>query len=196
MKKTPPAGQLDDVFVALADETRRSIPARLSAGEARVTELAAPLEISLNSVSRSTTIMKREDPIAITVQHRFRQSAERVFDAWLDVGLARRLLFSTASGDMVRCDIDPQVGGRFVLTDRRPEGDVEHTGEYLLIERPVRLVGCRSASGWIGVLPDGCADRQHLRSELQMIETRKDLFTATAAAPEIRLRVMTEADLE
>lgn len=81
-----------------------------------------------------------EAPLSITVEHRFRQSAERVFDAWLDVRLARRFLFSTETGEMVRCDIDPRVGGRFVLTDRRPEGDVEHTGEYLVIERPHRLV--------------------------------------------------------
>jgi DNA-binding transcriptional ArsR family regulator len=42
---------LDDTLVALADETRRDILQRLSGGEARVTELAAPNDISLNSVS-------------------------------------------------------------------------------------------------------------------------------------------------
>jgi uncharacterized protein YndB with AHSA1/START domain len=84
--------------------------------------------------------MKMEDPLAVKVHHRFRQPAERVFDAWLDVRMARRFLFSADTGEMVRCEIDPRVGGRFVLTDRRPDGDVEHTGEYLVIERPRRLV--------------------------------------------------------
>lgn len=84
--------------------------------------------------------MKTEDRFEIKVHHRFRQPAEKVFDAWLDARLASRFLFSTETGEMVRCDIDSRVGGQFVLTDRRPDGDVEHTGEYLVIERPVRLV--------------------------------------------------------
>jgi DNA-binding transcriptional ArsR family regulator len=50
---------LDDTFVALADETRRSILKRLSGGEARVTEVAAPFGISLNSVSKHIRILER-----------------------------------------------------------------------------------------------------------------------------------------
>ncbi|HWA38441.1 MAG TPA: metalloregulator ArsR/SmtB family transcription factor [Burkholderiales bacterium] len=50
---------LDDTLVALADETRRTILQRLSAGEARVTELAAPFDISLNSVSKHIRILER-----------------------------------------------------------------------------------------------------------------------------------------
>jgi DNA-binding transcriptional ArsR family regulator len=64
MKATPPAGQLDNVFVALADETRRSILARLSVGEARVTEVAAPFDISLNSVSKHIRILERAGLVA------------------------------------------------------------------------------------------------------------------------------------
>ena len=50
---------LDDTFVALADETRRGILKRLAAGEARVTEIAAPFQISLNSVSKHIRILER-----------------------------------------------------------------------------------------------------------------------------------------
>jgi len=50
---------LDDTLVALADETRRSILRRLAAGEARVTEVAAPFDISLNSVSKHIRLLER-----------------------------------------------------------------------------------------------------------------------------------------
>ena len=50
---------LDDALIALADETRRAILQRLSKGEARVTELAAPFDISLNSVSKHIRILER-----------------------------------------------------------------------------------------------------------------------------------------
>jgi len=50
---------LDDTLVALADDTRRSILKRLAAGDARVTEVAAPFAISLNSVSKHIRILER-----------------------------------------------------------------------------------------------------------------------------------------
>ena len=53
------ATDLDLTLVALADPTRRAILQRLSRGEARVTELAAPFPISLNSVSKHIRILER-----------------------------------------------------------------------------------------------------------------------------------------
>jgi len=50
---------LDDTLVALADETRRGILKRLAAGDARVTDVAAPFAISLNSVSKHIRILER-----------------------------------------------------------------------------------------------------------------------------------------
>lgn len=50
---------LDNTLIALADPTRRRILARLSMGEARVTELAAPLPISLNAVSKHIKLLER-----------------------------------------------------------------------------------------------------------------------------------------
>ena len=54
-----PAHELDDTLLALADPTRRAILARLSSGEARVTDLARPFRISLNSVSKHIRILER-----------------------------------------------------------------------------------------------------------------------------------------
>lgn len=51
--------RLDDTLIALADPTRRAILDRLSRGQARVTEVAQPLPISLNSVSKHIRILER-----------------------------------------------------------------------------------------------------------------------------------------
>ena len=50
---------LDDTLIALADPTRRAILSRLSKGEARVTELAQPFSMSLNSVSKHIRMLER-----------------------------------------------------------------------------------------------------------------------------------------
>jgi DNA-binding transcriptional ArsR family regulator len=52
---------LDQTLMALADPTRRAILQRLSQGEARVTELALPFEMSLNAVSKHIRILERAD---------------------------------------------------------------------------------------------------------------------------------------
>jgi DNA-binding transcriptional ArsR family regulator len=53
------ASKLDNILGALADPTRRAILQRLSRGDARVTDLAAPFAISLNSVSKHIRILER-----------------------------------------------------------------------------------------------------------------------------------------
>ena len=58
----PLATRLDHTLLALANPTRRAILQRLAqspAGEARVTEIAAPFAISLNSVSKHIRILER-----------------------------------------------------------------------------------------------------------------------------------------
>lgn len=46
-------------FAALADPTRRAILARLSAGEANVTELAAPFKMTLPAVSKHLKVLEK-----------------------------------------------------------------------------------------------------------------------------------------
>lgn len=53
------AQALDLTLGALADPTRRAILRRLTQGETRVTELARPFAISLNSVSKHIRILER-----------------------------------------------------------------------------------------------------------------------------------------
>ena len=50
---------LDATLLALSDPTRRAILLRLVEGEARVTDLAAPFSISLNSVSKHIRMLER-----------------------------------------------------------------------------------------------------------------------------------------
>ena len=50
---------LDAVFAALADPTRRAILSRLAAGEASVNEIAAPFEMSQPAVSRHLKVLER-----------------------------------------------------------------------------------------------------------------------------------------
>ena len=61
---------LDETLTALADPTRRAILARLAAGHARVTELAADFPISLNSVSKHIRMLERGQLVRRRVQGR------------------------------------------------------------------------------------------------------------------------------
>jgi DNA-binding transcriptional ArsR family regulator len=53
------ADRLERTFGALADPTRRAILARLANGEASVTELAEPFEMSLPAVSKHLKVLER-----------------------------------------------------------------------------------------------------------------------------------------
>jgi DNA-binding transcriptional ArsR family regulator len=59
MNNRMPTANLDHTLMALADPTRRAILQRLIDGEARVTELARPFAMSLNSVSKHIRVLER-----------------------------------------------------------------------------------------------------------------------------------------
>jgi DNA-binding transcriptional ArsR family regulator len=65
---------LDLLFGALADSTRRGIVARLASGEATVTELAAPFSISLPAISRHLKVLERASLITRGRQGRWRSA--------------------------------------------------------------------------------------------------------------------------
>jgi DNA-binding transcriptional ArsR family regulator len=53
-----PTSQLDRTFAALADPTRRAILARLASGDATVSQLADPLPISIQAVSKHLKVLE------------------------------------------------------------------------------------------------------------------------------------------
>jgi DNA-binding transcriptional ArsR family regulator len=55
---------LSTTFAALADPTRRAILARLSTGEASVTELAEPFEMSMPAISKHLKVLERAGLVA------------------------------------------------------------------------------------------------------------------------------------
>jgi DNA-binding transcriptional ArsR family regulator len=58
-------GSLDAVFAALADPTRRAMTERLARGDASVSELAAPFDLSLPSVTKHLAVLEH----ATLVEH-------------------------------------------------------------------------------------------------------------------------------
>ena len=66
--------ELDLLFGALADATRRGIVEQLALGEATVTELAAPFSISLPAISRHLKVLERASIITRSQQGRWRSS--------------------------------------------------------------------------------------------------------------------------
>jgi DNA-binding transcriptional ArsR family regulator len=59
-----PPDHLNITFAALADPTRRAILARLSLGEASVTDLAKPFEMSMPAISKHLKVLERAGLIA------------------------------------------------------------------------------------------------------------------------------------
>jgi DNA-binding transcriptional ArsR family regulator len=57
-------GRLDATFAALADPTRRAIIARLASGEASVTELAAPFDMTQPAISKHLKVLERAGVIS------------------------------------------------------------------------------------------------------------------------------------
>lgn len=81
--------------------------------------------------------MTQESPKAI-VQRTFPAPPAKVFDAFLDTGLIGRWMFGPGD-EVLHVEVQPQVAGRFSFLIRRDEMEIDHEGEYLAIERPVRL---------------------------------------------------------
>ncbi|MFG2059005.1 ArsR/SmtB family transcription factor [Micromonospora sp. NPDC048930] len=67
--------RLSVIFAALADPTRRAILARLAEGDATVSELAEPFEISLPAISRHLKVLEQAGLITRSRTAQWRSSS-------------------------------------------------------------------------------------------------------------------------
>ena len=115
MSRTASA-KLDDPLVALADPTRRGILEQLSHGEARVTDLAAPYSISLNSVSKHIRLLERAGLVRRQVrgrEHVLSFNAQPLDDAaeWIETQRALWLRRLRALDELLK-EEDREQGAR------------------------------------------------------------------------------------
>ena len=81
-------------------------------------------------------------PVHATVTGLFSVPPERIFDAFLDTRMVGRFMFGPGirNEEIVSLQNEPRVGGSFSYIVRRQEKIFEHTGEYIEIDRPRKLV--------------------------------------------------------
>jgi DNA-binding transcriptional ArsR family regulator len=87
-KRSPRDGQLDRVFRALGDRTRRALLARLARKPAMITELAEPFAMSLPAVSRHIRVLEGAGLVRRAVDGRvhrcsFRAEPLKAVEEWL-----------------------------------------------------------------------------------------------------------------
>lgn len=77
----------------------------------------------------------------VKVVRTFNVPAERVFDAWTDPAMIGQFLFGPRlrEEEIVSIETDPREGGHFSFVVVRGGQELNHTGRYLRVKRPLRL---------------------------------------------------------
>ena len=80
-----------------------------------------------------------EHPDRLVIRKVIPASREEVFAAWIDPESIRDWM---CPGDTVTAEarLDPRVGGSYRIVMKSPTREYNHTGEYLVVEPPAKLV--------------------------------------------------------
>ena len=77
----------------------------------------------------------------VRIERTFEAPAEDVFEAWTSPRVMQRWLHCGPDWDTPVAEVDLRVGGKVRVVMRRPDGtEAGAHGEYMLIDRPHRLV--------------------------------------------------------
>jgi len=107
---------LDASFAALADPTRRAILARLALGEATVTELARPFEMTQPAISQHLKVLEQAGLIVQRIDgpkrpRRLAEAGIEAMDQWL-ARLRKALEKNYGRLDEVLAAMEPPAKGR------------------------------------------------------------------------------------
>jgi len=82
---------------------------------------------------------EKPDADRLVVRRVIPASRDAVFAAWTDPESIKHWM---CPGDIIEAEahLDPRPGGRFRILMKMPGRAVDHTGEYLVVERPSKLV--------------------------------------------------------
>jgi uncharacterized protein YndB with AHSA1/START domain len=80
-----------------------------------------------------------DERYVLTIEREIPGPIDAVFDAWLDAATMARWM-TPAPDISVDAASDPVVGGRFRVVMKVRGREITHLGEYLVSERPTRLV--------------------------------------------------------
>lgn len=85
---------------------------------------------------------KNGDRVYVHVEKAFNVPAEKVFDAWVNTAALSSWMFgpSVREEEIVSLTNDPKPEGRFSFVVKRGNDILDHTGTYLEVQRPTRLV--------------------------------------------------------
>ena len=78
--------------------------------------------------------------LTLTVSKTIHAPIENVFDAWLDPEMLKQLILPMPGMPQPEVDNDPQQGGSFTIIMHVGEDKIPHSGQYLEVSRPNRLV--------------------------------------------------------
>ncbi|NOX43686.1 MAG: SRPBCC domain-containing protein [Gammaproteobacteria bacterium] len=78
--------------------------------------------------------------LKVNVSRTINAPIEKVFDAWLNAETLSQFMTPMLGMPNPKTENDPREGGSFVIKMRVGEDEIPHTGEYLEINRPSKLV--------------------------------------------------------
>src|ERR1044072_5116324 len=92
----------------------------------------------LQVLIQNSATMKPGDQL--TLSYSFSVEPEIVFDAWTKPGVMKLWLFKSPDNEILSIKTDLKVGGKFSILELNENEKIDHFGEYLEIEKPVKLV--------------------------------------------------------
>ena len=98
---------------------------------------------------------------------------EKLFDAWTKPDVMQHWLFIGPHSKIKRIDNDLRVGGRFSIVEQTATYDIDHFGEYTIIDRPHRLSFTLEAPAYFEGRTNVNIEFKHVADACEMIFTHE-----------------------